>query len=234
LLVDLFQYQPEFVNRFVRLVELSTRCPSDEMLGRNCRFLQGAGSSSAAVAATRLAVAERRGMSIEILGYRQDAGPFWNSLHISPIEHDAGEITTSSLQDRRQRIQKGAVPRSVGAPSAVGGRPSFENDLAVVDSVVRLAGRLTGRDRLPCPANGARIVYPTWPSRYDLLALGNDALDGYAGLATRVFSDDFEDRFMALEPACISSRCCRNPALPASDWAARLIRPAFRICLSAK
>ncbi|TAZ68037.1 PAS domain-containing protein [Rhizobium ruizarguesonis] len=131
MLVDLFQYQPEFVNRFVRLVELSTRCPSDEMLGRNCRFLQGAGSSSAAVAATRLAVAERRGMSIEILGYRQDAGPFWNSLHISPIEHDAGEITTSSLQDRRQRIQKGAV-KSLKAPSTVGGRPPL---------VVRLAGR---------------------------------------------------------------------------------------------
>jgi hypothetical protein len=50
--------------------------------------------------------------------------------------------------------------------------------------------------------------------------LGNDALDACAGLAKRGFSDGLKDRFMRSNRPAISTRCCRNPALPSSDCAA--------------
>ena len=56
-----------------------------EAVGRNCRFLQGAGTDPAAVERLRGAVAAREAAQVEILNYRRDGSPFWNALHIAPI-----------------------------------------------------------------------------------------------------------------------------------------------------
>jgi PAS domain S-box-containing protein len=61
----------------------------EELLGRNCRFLQGPGTERAQVDRIREAVAERRSLSIEILNYRRDGSPFVNELNIGPVfDHD--------------------------------------------------------------------------------------------------------------------------------------------------
>ena len=64
-----------------------------EVLGRNCRFLQGPGSDPAAVAEIRAAVAEQRECIVEILNYRRDGTTFWNRLSITPVRNDLGEVT---------------------------------------------------------------------------------------------------------------------------------------------
>ena len=64
-----------------------------EVLGRNCRFLQGPGSDPAAVAEIRAAVAEQRECLVEILNYRRDGTTFWNRLSITPVRNDLGEVT---------------------------------------------------------------------------------------------------------------------------------------------
>jgi sigma-B regulation protein RsbU (phosphoserine phosphatase) len=64
-----------------------------EVLGRNCRFLQGPGSDPAAVAEIRAAVAEQRECIVEILNYRRDGTSFWNRLSITPVRNDLGEVT---------------------------------------------------------------------------------------------------------------------------------------------
>ncbi|MGH1569442.1 PAS domain-containing protein [Methylobacterium sp. P31] len=51
---------------------------ADEVLGRNCRFLQGPDTDPAAVALVRAAVAERREVKVQLLNYRKDGGTFWN------------------------------------------------------------------------------------------------------------------------------------------------------------
>lgn len=61
---------------------------ADEVVGRNCRFLQGEGTAADAVAAIRTALVEVREITLEILNYRKDGTGFWNQLHISPIYDD--------------------------------------------------------------------------------------------------------------------------------------------------
>ncbi|TNC67231.1 PAS domain-containing protein [Rubellimicrobium roseum] len=65
----------------------------DEVIGRNCRFLQGPDTDPACVAEIRRAIAEEweqfRG---DILNYRKDGTAFWNALFMSPVRDETGEI----------------------------------------------------------------------------------------------------------------------------------------------
>ena len=73
--------------------ERVTGYPAAEVLGRNCRFLQGPDTDPAAVAEIRAAVAGERECVVEILNYRRDGTPFWNRLSITPVRDETGEVT---------------------------------------------------------------------------------------------------------------------------------------------
>ena len=73
--------------------ERVTGYPAAEVLGRNCRFLQGPDTDPAAVAGIRAAVAGERECVVEILNYRRDGTPFWNRLSITPVRDETGEVT---------------------------------------------------------------------------------------------------------------------------------------------
>jgi phosphoserine phosphatase RsbU/P len=80
---------------------------ADEVLGRNCRFLQGRGSDSEAVAAIRGAVRAERPCLVEILNYRKDGSPFWNRLSVTPVRDAEGRTThfigiQSDISDRKR------------------------------------------------------------------------------------------------------------------------------------
>lgn len=51
-----------------------------EVLGRNCRFLQGEGTAPAAVAAIRAGLAAEQDTHVELLNYRKDGSAFWSQL----------------------------------------------------------------------------------------------------------------------------------------------------------
>ncbi|MEQ8700674.1 MAG: PAS domain-containing protein [Bauldia litoralis] len=72
--------------------ETQTGYPAEEVLGRNCRFLQGADTEPAAAQAIRDAIADEREISIDILNYRKDGTPFWNRLRIRPLYDDNGKL----------------------------------------------------------------------------------------------------------------------------------------------
>ncbi|KQT41969.1 hypothetical protein ASG43_16925 [Aureimonas sp. Leaf454] len=57
----------------------------EEILGRNCRFLQGPATRESDIAAIRAAVAGESSVEIDILNYRKDGTTFWNALLISPV-----------------------------------------------------------------------------------------------------------------------------------------------------
>ncbi|MCS6853641.1 MAG: ATP-binding protein [Elioraea sp.] len=65
----------------------------EEVLGRNCRFLQGARTDPAAVAQVREAIARRAPITVELLNYRKDGTRFWNELHIAPVFDRDGALT---------------------------------------------------------------------------------------------------------------------------------------------
>jgi PAS domain S-box-containing protein len=65
---------------------------ADEVLGRNCRFLQGRGTDPGPVEKLRRAIADGRPATVELRNYRKDGTPFWNEVHIAPVRDDHGEI----------------------------------------------------------------------------------------------------------------------------------------------
>ena len=65
----------------------------EEVIGRNCRFLQGDGTDPATVAEIREALAAERPVAVEIRNYRKDGSMFWNRLSITPVEDDTGTVT---------------------------------------------------------------------------------------------------------------------------------------------
>ena len=100
----------------------------DEIVGRNCRFLQGTATDLATVLKVREAVESGRDIDIDILNYRRDGSSFWNALYISPVRSDSGDIqfffaSQMDVTDRieaQQRIaeQKAIFEREVQARTA--------------------------------------------------------------------------------------------------------------------
>ena len=89
-------------NAFLRM----TGYERDGLIGRNCRFLQGAETDQDTVAEIRLAIANKREFATEILNYRKDGSAFWNALFISPVFNKAGELVyffASQLDVSRRR-----------------------------------------------------------------------------------------------------------------------------------
>lgn len=70
-----------------------------EVLGRNPRFLQGAGTDPVSVMAIRYALQNLLTIDLDILNYRKNGWPFWNRLRIRPILDALGQLEAySSLQ----------------------------------------------------------------------------------------------------------------------------------------
>jgi hypothetical protein len=56
-----------------------------QVLGRNCRFLQGPKTSSAKVALIRAGIVEGTDVSVCLLNYRSDGAPFWNQFFVAAL-----------------------------------------------------------------------------------------------------------------------------------------------------
>lgn len=112
----------------------------EEVLGRNCRFLQGEGTSPIAIEAIRRGVAAGEDTHVEILNYRKDGTAFWNQLNVSPVHDEAGQIVyffasqidvtdfrkVQTLEASEHRLLKEVDHRA-------------RNVMAVVNAIVRLS-----------------------------------------------------------------------------------------------
>ncbi|XP_045832949.1 phototropin-1-like isoform X1 [Trifolium pratense] len=65
---------------------------SKEVIGRNCRFMQGADTDPNDVAKIREALAAGTTYCGRLLNYKKDGTPFWNLLTIAPIKDEHGKI----------------------------------------------------------------------------------------------------------------------------------------------
>ncbi|WP_419898345.1 histidine kinase famiy protein [Roseomonas sp. USHLN139] len=98
-------------NAFLRM----TGYAAEEVLGRNCRFLQGAETDRATLAALRRAIAEEREIALEVLNYRKNGSSFWNALFVSPVYDEQGELAYffgSQLDVSRRRDAEEALRQS--------------------------------------------------------------------------------------------------------------------------
>ncbi|MCY1671427.1 PAS domain-containing protein [Novosphingobium sp. SL115] len=78
-----------FANRAFRNL---TGYEDKDILGHNCRFLQGPDTNRASVERIRQALVREDVIVVELLNYRKDGTPFWNALHLGPIYDAEGRL----------------------------------------------------------------------------------------------------------------------------------------------
>jgi PAS domain S-box-containing protein len=121
---------------------------ADEVIGRNCRFLQGPETNPADVDAVRDGLAANSDhVEVELLNYRKDGSTFWNQLVISPVKDETGQVLYyfGSQKDvtARRRVQQMEVTERL-LLMEIDHRAM--NALTLVQSIVRLSHTVSGPD----------------------------------------------------------------------------------------
>ena len=121
----------------------------EEVVGRNCRFLQGAGTDPASVRQLREAIQERRPTALEILNYRRDGTPFWNAIFMGPVFDRNGDLIfffasqldVSKRRESEQSLRQAQKMEAIGQLTA-GLAQDFNNLLHIIDgSLERLKAK---------------------------------------------------------------------------------------------
>ncbi|HMX16594.1 MAG TPA: CHASE domain-containing protein, partial [Rhodocyclaceae bacterium] len=87
--------------------ERITGYAADEIIGRNCKLLQGGDADQPGVRDLAAAIAERRPASVLLRNYRKDGTLFWNELSVAPVFDELGTCThyVGIQNDITQRVQ---------------------------------------------------------------------------------------------------------------------------------
>ncbi|MCE8024344.1 putative bifunctional diguanylate cyclase/phosphodiesterase [Billgrantia aerodenitrificans] len=118
----------------------------EEVLGRNCRMLQGVETEPDAVAWLRRCVVERRDCHVTLLNYRKDGSTFWNALYVSPVLDGDGGVThfVGELRDVSERHayeERLAHSASHDALTGLANRSLLEERLNVSFAMAQRQGR---------------------------------------------------------------------------------------------
>ncbi|EPS65128.1 phototropin-1, partial [Genlisea aurea] len=73
---------------FLELTEYSR----EEVLGRNCRFLQGPETDRATVRKIREAIDNQTDVTVQLINYTKTGKKFWNLFHLQPMRDQKGEV----------------------------------------------------------------------------------------------------------------------------------------------
>lgn len=73
-------------------LRVMARLCREEVVGRNCRFLQGPGTDPAEMQKLRAGLAAERPTTVRLLNYKHDGTPFWNHLHVAPVRDARGKV----------------------------------------------------------------------------------------------------------------------------------------------
>ena len=120
---------------------------SEELVGKNCRCLQGPDTDAATLATVRDALGQGGACSVELLNYRKDGTTFWNHLTISPVNDAAGHVTNfvgvqTDVTERRQLESQFRQAQKMEAVGRLAGGVAhdFNNVLSVILSYADLIG----------------------------------------------------------------------------------------------
>ncbi|MEA1080942.1 EAL domain-containing protein [Marinobacter qingdaonensis] len=124
--------------------EKMTGYEQSEVIGRNCRFLQGDiddPSNSGALREIRAALTSQSEASVVIKNLKKDGTPFWNNLYLSPVRDDSNRVT-----------------HYIGIQNDISDHKAIENQLAYNashDVLTNLPNRALLEDRL---VQGAQVA----------------------------------------------------------------------------
>jgi PAS domain S-box-containing protein len=151
---------------FLRLTGYSRQ----EVMGRNCRLLQGPNTDPSAVGKIRDAIGARQDVQVDILNYRKDGSTFWNALYISPVITEGGELQfffasqldvtdrkalQNQIESEKARIEEEVARRTLELQEALEAKNVLlhevdhrvKNNLQMISSLIALQTK-----RIPDPA----------------------------------------------------------------------------------
>ena len=73
--------------------ETLTGYSKEQILGKNCRILQGPETDPATIATIREGIQSEQTVTTVIRNYRADGAPFWNEVTIAPLRNEVGTVT---------------------------------------------------------------------------------------------------------------------------------------------
>jgi PAS domain S-box-containing protein len=146
--------------------EKLTGYSSREVVGRNCRFLQGEETNSETVGRIRDAIAAGSDIAVDILNYKKDGTSFWNALFLSPVRDDkdkiiyffASQLDFTNVKSReadlaaaRHRAEEEVAKHTEKLEAALAARTLLvhevdhrvKNNLLTMASIVKLQARKT-------------------------------------------------------------------------------------------
>jgi diguanylate cyclase (GGDEF)-like protein/PAS domain S-box-containing protein len=184
--------------------ERITGYSSEEVLGRNCRFLQGGECSPGELEQLRSAIREGKDTHIVLKNYTKRGAVFWNELYLSPVFDPADRLTYY-----------------VGIQNDITGRMELKHRMeymALHDGLTGLANRSLAMDRLQQSCDHA--------ARHGhMVAVLFIDLDGFKAINDR-FGHESGDELLRAIAARL--KC----AVRASDCAARLGGDEFTLIVS--
>ena len=134
----------------------------EEMLGEDCRFLQGPDTADETRAEIRRGLNEERPVDVDILNYRANGQKFWNRLQIEPLRNEAGatthfvgfqtEITERKIRERRLEVMARVLNHNLrnkmnlisGYADLLRNDPEAESQRRALDVITETAADLTG------------------------------------------------------------------------------------------
>ncbi|WP_020473798.1 hybrid sensor histidine kinase/response regulator [Zavarzinella formosa] len=151
----------------------------EDVIGQNCRLLQGPKTAPESVTIIREAVRDKRTCLVELQNYRKDGTTFWNGLSLSPIRDTAGAVANfvgvltdiSPLKLMEQQFQQSQKMEAVGQ-LAGGVAHDFNNLLTVISGYSELL---------------LEMLPPDDPKREAVAAIG-EAGERAAGLTRQLLS----------------------------------------------
>nr|AML79426.1 putative LOV domain-containing protein [Sciadopitys verticillata] len=69
-----------------------TEYTREEILGRNCRFLQGPETDQDTVSEIRDAIRDQKEITVQLINYTKSGKKFWNLFHLQPMRDQKGEL----------------------------------------------------------------------------------------------------------------------------------------------
>lgn len=214
---------------------------ADEVLGRNCRFLQGPDTDPAAIARVRDAVARGEPVRVDLLNYRKDGHPFWNDMTLTPVRDEAGtlrsyfavltDVTRTRQAERALSVEKDGLAQDLEArnralQTALDQQTALlhevdhrvKNNLQVISSLVLLKAR---RARDPA----CRDVLRSMADRIGALATAHRLLYAVSDVARFDLRDFAADFAADLEAGLDSDRIALTVDVPAVAVPASMAAP---------
>jgi PAS domain S-box-containing protein len=97
----------------------------DQVLGRNCRFLQGPGTDQSAVEVIRRGIREGVDTSVCLLNYKADGTPFWNQFFVAALRDAENNVVNFvgvqcevSKAVVEKQMSEGKTPKSAFASAS--------------------------------------------------------------------------------------------------------------------